>query len=336
MNQKYYRFELDLIDNKNAFGIIIGCCKRDYCFAKGTVASARHYMPDVPICLLVDGDFDVSPLQKAYGIDVLYQRNVKDKWLRDNCTGWGLPKMIAFWESPYEQFVWLDADTVVWGDIRLAIKPSKSWDFITTNQTDYFTPERINKYFFKIAKIQQLYPDFDWRAYSQRYFCTGVFCARRNIFELSFLKEMLFLSNSEVGLFFPGEMGFLNFMVFYSEQFNGLRVTDARIQAVIGDLSLSYLNDRWKVGQLVPTVNPAEPVVLHYTIPKPETHWGQLTSPMTIFRSNALVHLYAFNPVVRKTFFINWLLKIEDLKWRWPRIRAKIGRFVRNGQGKRA
>ena len=48
------------------FGVIIGCCRRDYGFAKGTVASVRHYMPDMPICLLVDGDFPTDDMQRAY------------------------------------------------------------------------------------------------------------------------------------------------------------------------------------------------------------------------------------------------------------------------------
>ena len=31
----------------------------------------RHYCPDVPICLTVDGDLDVSDLEKEYDLIVL-------------------------------------------------------------------------------------------------------------------------------------------------------------------------------------------------------------------------------------------------------------------------
>ncbi len=38
---------------------------------QATLASMRHYCPDVPICLTVDGDFDVSDLEKEYDLIVL-------------------------------------------------------------------------------------------------------------------------------------------------------------------------------------------------------------------------------------------------------------------------
>ena len=38
---------------------------------QATLASMRHYYPHVPICLTVDGEFDVSDLEKEYDLIVL-------------------------------------------------------------------------------------------------------------------------------------------------------------------------------------------------------------------------------------------------------------------------
>ena len=44
------------------FGFVTGCHAGDKFIVQATLASMRHYCPDVPICLTVDGDFDVSDL----------------------------------------------------------------------------------------------------------------------------------------------------------------------------------------------------------------------------------------------------------------------------------
>ena len=53
------------------FGFVTGCHAGDKFMVQATLASMRHYCPDVPICLTVDGDFDVSDLEKEYDLIVL-------------------------------------------------------------------------------------------------------------------------------------------------------------------------------------------------------------------------------------------------------------------------
>ena len=36
-----------------------------------TLASMRHFCPDVPICLIADGDVDVSDLEQQYDLMVM-------------------------------------------------------------------------------------------------------------------------------------------------------------------------------------------------------------------------------------------------------------------------
>ena len=64
------------------FGIIIACCDQDYLFAKGCCASIRYFLGDVPICLLIDGTFSVSDLEKSYGVRVIDRTTVSQEVLR--------------------------------------------------------------------------------------------------------------------------------------------------------------------------------------------------------------------------------------------------------------
>lgn len=64
------------------FGVIVVCCDQDYVFAKGTCASIRHFLGDVPICLIVDGTFSLSNLEKAYSVSVINHLNVSNGVLR--------------------------------------------------------------------------------------------------------------------------------------------------------------------------------------------------------------------------------------------------------------
>ena len=82
------------------FGFVTGCHAGDKFMVQATLASMRHYCPDVPICLTVDGDFDVSDLAKEYDLIVLRisdlpsDRNAKGhlrKLSREACGDVGRP-----------------------------------------------------------------------------------------------------------------------------------------------------------------------------------------------------------------------------------------------------
>ena len=53
------------------FGFVTGCHAGDKYMVQATLASMRHYCPEVPICLVVDGNFDVSDLAKEYDLIIL-------------------------------------------------------------------------------------------------------------------------------------------------------------------------------------------------------------------------------------------------------------------------
>src|SRR5436190_13830286 len=53
------------------FGFVTGCHVGDKFMVQATLASMRHYCPNVPICLTVDDDFDVSDLEDDYKVIIL-------------------------------------------------------------------------------------------------------------------------------------------------------------------------------------------------------------------------------------------------------------------------
>src|ERR1035437_2386748 len=116
--------------NNSTFGIIITCYAGDYFLTKGLLASISLFMPHIPICIIKDGDFSIEAERKIYNIShVITKSEVKDDFLRENCFGSRCTNMIAFWESPFEYFFYIDSDTVAWGDVTKNIEYWK-YDFI--------------------------------------------------------------------------------------------------------------------------------------------------------------------------------------------------------------
>ena len=104
------------------FGFVTGCHAGDKFFVQATLASMRHFCPDIPICLVVDGSFDVSDLEKEYGLLVLRVSELPSIEMRKLLCGSYCAKLAAIWEGPFERYVWLDSDAIVWGDFTDQIR----------------------------------------------------------------------------------------------------------------------------------------------------------------------------------------------------------------------
>ena len=63
-----------------------------------TLASMRHYCPEVPICLIADGDVDVSDLEKQYDLIVLRIDELPLEDMRKMIGGSYRVKLAAMWE----------------------------------------------------------------------------------------------------------------------------------------------------------------------------------------------------------------------------------------------
>ena len=104
------------------FGFVTGCHAGDKFMVGATLASMRHYCPDVPICLIADGDVDVSDLQKEYELIVLRINELPSEEMRKMIGGSYRVKLAAMWEGPFEHYVWMDSDAIVWGDITSQVR----------------------------------------------------------------------------------------------------------------------------------------------------------------------------------------------------------------------
>src|SRR5262245_60407285 len=89
---------------------------------------------------------------------------------------------------------------------------------------------------------------------------------------------------AEPQLFFPGEMGFLNFMIFQAEAEGRIRIADDEIQVIVPDFPLEELTRRWQIDRPAPKLPQADAAVLHYTSIKPTISRGTVATPMTHFR----------------------------------------------------
>src|SRR5438034_732130 len=95
------------------FGFVTGCHTGDRFMVQATLASMRHFCPQIPICLVVDGSFDVSDLESEYGLIVLRISELPSKEMRNLMSGNGRAKLAAMWQGPFEFYVWLEAE--LWG-----------------------------------------------------------------------------------------------------------------------------------------------------------------------------------------------------------------------------
>jgi hypothetical protein len=289
------------------FGIIVACCYQDYLFAKGCCTSIRHFLGDVPICLIVDGTFSVESLEKAYGVRVINRNTVKNEVLRNRSFGWGKTKMIAFWESPWKHFLVLDADTNVWGNI-LKYEDFANFDVIIDKPRYEQSDEFVSKFFFEVKEIERHFPDFNWRSYHNDYFCTGTFFATRDIFSLDEYIDILNFTEKYPGVFKYGEMGFLNFMLFRAADEGRIRLGKAAMQLIVPDFDQEELRKRFPITEAGPVVQNEEALVIHWCGPKPMLATSKAYSaPMSFCRKQFLKDERGYTGAIA-----NFWLRLED------------------------
>ena len=289
------------------FGIIVACCYQDYLFAKGCCTSIRHFLGDVPICLIVDGTFSTSALEKAYGVHILNHHNVSHELLRTRSFGWGKTKMIAFWESPWQHFLVLDADTNVWGNI-IKYADFKNYDVIIDKPRYGYSDEMISEFFFDLNQFEKYFPDFNWRTHRYDYFCTGTFFATRGIFSLDEYIEILDFTEKHPGIFKYGEMGFLNYMLFQAADAGKIRLEQVEMQLLVPDFEQQELRKRFPVEATGPVVQDEEATVIHWCGPKPMISTSKVYSePMSFCRRQFLHNERGYTGATA-----DFWLKLED------------------------
>lgn len=303
---------VEAADEGSTFGVVIAVHRSDYDLAKGCCASVRAFLGGVPIAFFVDGNFSVRAMERAYGVQVIRSADLRIPELRQIGFGWGRTKMAAFWEAPFETALFLDADTIVYGDVR-AYADFDAADVVTDTHfaethagcfendplRSFLGPQapsvatmraHLQSWFFHPDLVERRHPHFDWRGALTRIFCPGGMFARRGILDLEDYLRLDRDRRDGSGIFSIGDMGVLNFMVLDAVAKGRLRLRQTpRLHRLVFQNEPRVLRRDFPVdprGRPCPAGNAA---VLHWSgYPKPSLGGRAVFSePMTYFRRKA-------------------------------------------------
>src|SRR5947207_8507520 len=147
------------------FGFVTGCHAGDKFMVQATLASMKHFCPEIPICLVVDGDFDVCDLKREYDLAVLRVTELPSIEMRKLVCGNYRAKLAALWEGPFEFYVWLDSDAIVWGDftphVRTDVDFQIFWSEISAPPDASEIPPWLPHFHFDPQKLRTFDPELD-------------------------------------------------------------------------------------------------------------------------------------------------------------------------------
>lgn len=293
---------------------------------KATCASIRHSLPDTPICVIVDGDFEITELESLYNAIPLYLKDLQSAELRALCPGSGRSKLAALWEGPFDRFLYLDSDAIIWGDIKQVLGHNTA-DFIAFSSANVVNTESsISHFFFDIKLLQEINPNFHWE--QRPYFCTGAFVASLDMFPLEHYLELEHLSKKHPSLFKFWEQGMLNYAIFSESDKGGLRYTVQDLQYIPVDHSAFECKERFQLHLLSPPTSVSNPVVIHFCGRKPLLqNLNAYSKPFTAFRLLHYRNLFGHNLLG----ITRALAKIfsEEISILIPKIRRRFSPMVR-------
>ncbi len=266
---------------KGTLGFSVSCYRGDIPLLRGCLASIKYFAPDAPICLIADGDFSTKSFEKQYGVEVIRRKNVKNPDLRKWSFGFGISKMIAFWESPFDVVFHVDADAVLWGDVRKNL-PAGDWDVVFNEPHEDITSYIQNTQYFDPRRIFDHIPEFPWEG--NPYFQAGIVCVRKNSLDLDFYIRMLEMQRKHPDVFVNGDQGILNILVFSAARAGKIAVLPAHIQSVVPVLSHEELENRFRLVNGIPQ-SWIQPTIIHWAGPKPyKSNKNAFSVPMDYFR----------------------------------------------------
>ena len=253
------------------FGFVTGCHAGDKFLVQATLASMRHYCPDVPICLTVDGDFDISDLEKEYDLIVLRVSELSSD-MRNLVSGSGRAKLAAMWEGPFEFYVWLDSDAIVWGDfssqVRTEVDFQIFWSEISIAPDATEIPPWLPHFYFDPQKLRRFDSEFDWRGLP--YFSSGAFACRREVIPFKKWMQAERWGEEVPGLFGDFyEQPLLNYFIHSMTQRGEIKSTMTDLQHIwghhgVGELEEDCANSNWHFPKTI-----RRPRVAHFCGRKP-------------------------------------------------------------------
>ena len=307
------------------FGFVTGCHAGDKFMVKATLASMRHYSPDVPICLTVDGDFDVSDLEREYDLIVLRVSELSSETMRNLVSGSGRAKLAAMWEGPFEFYIWLDSDAIVWGDfasqVRTDVDFQMFWSEISVSADATEIPPWLPHFYFDPQKLRRFDAEFDWRG--KPYFSSGAFACKRNVipFEKWITAELW--GKETPGLFSDfSEQPLLNYFVHSMSQRGEIRVGMSNLQHIWNHHGKEELmHDCLGVGWHFPT-KIRRPRVAHFCGRKPV-----LSDPKAFSRPFTIARLEHHRR--RRSNLGAWLaIMNEEARVLLGKVKGRVSRYL--------
>jgi hypothetical protein len=270
------------------FGFVTACHLGDKFMVQATLASIRHYCPEVPICLLADGNVEVDDLRREYDLIVLRPRELPDRKMAQLVSGNYRIKLAAMWEGPFEHYVWIDSDAIVWGDFTPEIDRNLDfqifWSEVSVPSDATEVPPWLPHFYFDLDKLKKHDPGFEWRGHP--YFSAGVYACRRNFVTF---EEWMAVEDWNEGktdwLFRFGDQGILNYLVHSLGQRKQRKIGISDLQYSVGhhgqaEIDADTLGCGWRFPSLI-----NRPRTVHFCGQKPYFHnWRAYSRAFTIAR----------------------------------------------------
>jgi hypothetical protein len=217
------------------FGLVTGCHAADKFMVQATLASMKHFCPEIPICLVVDGNFDVSDLEKEYDLIALRVSELPLEEMRNLVGGNGRAKLAAMWEGPFEFYTWLDSDAIVWGDFTSQVRTDVDfqifWSDIDMPADATEIPPWLPHFQFDPQKLRRFDAEFNWRG--KAYFSSGAFACRRGVIPFEKWLEAELWGRETPGLFGDFyEQPLLNYFVHSMTQRREIKSTMSNLQHI--------------------------------------------------------------------------------------------------------
>jgi len=143
-------------------------------------------------------------------------------------------KQAAMWEGPFDFFIWIDSDAIVWGDFTKEIRTDLDfqilWSDISIPSSALAIPEWLPYYYFNPEMIRRFDKDFEWRG--NAYFSAGVYACRRNSISFAEYTKIMTIQRENPGMFAFYDMGIINYLVHSKKQRGELNVEMTDLQHV--------------------------------------------------------------------------------------------------------
>jgi lipopolysaccharide biosynthesis glycosyltransferase len=173
------------------------------------------------------------------------------------------------WCGPFERYIWLDSDAIIWGDIVSALNWQDNEDYIVFWPTLQEAAHKswLTHYYFDIELLQLYDPQFQWEW--NPYFSAGAFACRRGAipFDEWLNCESWLLEYPKIFAFW--DQGIHNYLAFSLNQRGKLK---------LGQQDLQWIPEHRGVRETMRKFNPQgwqlpaqveSPYILHFCGKKP-------------------------------------------------------------------